>query len=293
MSIAQITADLDDGRTETLAIGYEIIGPPNGRPWVITPGGRFARDAPGVRELAEALAERGHRVLIWDRPNTGESDVCFAGTSESAMQADFMAGLLRQLQLTPANIIGGSGGARVALLAAARHPDVANALAVWWITGGPLGLMSIAMNYCAPSIRAAWSGGMEAVAELPDWEESIHKNPANRDRILGMDRVAFLGVMQRWMDAHSSCDGALMPGLSAADAAAITVPALVLRSGASDPIHTRKSSEQLAAALPEATLAEPPWPDTVCTDSKPGFRFIMWPDLAPMLDEWAKSIAPL
>jgi hypothetical protein len=32
-----------------LSIGYEVIG--DGRPWVITPGGRFRKDYPGVREL--------------------------------------------------------------------------------------------------------------------------------------------------------------------------------------------------------------------------------------------------
>ena len=45
----------------------------------LTPGGRFSKDYPGVRELAEALAAAGNQVLIWDRPNTGESDVCFTG----------------------------------------------------------------------------------------------------------------------------------------------------------------------------------------------------------------------
>ena len=64
------------------------------RPWAITPGGRFTKESPGVRELAVALAEHGNKVLIWDRPNCGESDVRFEGPSESAMQADVLAGLL-------------------------------------------------------------------------------------------------------------------------------------------------------------------------------------------------------
>lgn len=72
-----------------------------GRPWVITPGGREGRDTPGVREFAHALAGHGNRVLIRDRPNTGESDVCFEGESESAMQADVLAELLRRLGLAP------------------------------------------------------------------------------------------------------------------------------------------------------------------------------------------------
>jgi len=112
-------------RTEVdgVSIAYEIVG--DGRPWVLTPGGRFSKDYPGVRELAVALAERGNRVLIWDRPNCGESEVCFRGDSESEMQADILAGLLRALDMAPAVVIGGSGGARVSLLAANRHRDVA------------------------------------------------------------------------------------------------------------------------------------------------------------------------
>src|SRR3954449_10394942 len=111
-------------RTEVdgVSIAYEVVG--QGRPWVLTPGGRYSKDYPGVRELAVALAERGNRVLIWDRPNCGASDVCFTGSSESAMQADTLAELLRQLDLAPAVIAGGSGGSRVSLLTAARHREV-------------------------------------------------------------------------------------------------------------------------------------------------------------------------
>src|SRR5688572_17402154 len=114
-----------------LTLAYELHGD-SGRPWVITPGGRFSKDDPGVRELAEALAAHGNRVLIWDRPNCGASDVCFTGSSESTMQADTLAALLKHLDMTPAVIAGGSGGARVSLLTAALHRDAASGLAMWW-----------------------------------------------------------------------------------------------------------------------------------------------------------------
>src|SRR5215218_2697689 len=117
-----------------LTLGYELIGEP-GQPWVITPGGRYTKEDPGIRELAEALAAAGKQVLIWDRPNCGESDVSFDGPTESEVQADALAGLLRHLGLAPAVIMGGSGGARVSLLTAANHPDVAAGLAVLWISG--------------------------------------------------------------------------------------------------------------------------------------------------------------
>ena len=153
-----------------LSLAYEVVGD-SGQPWVITPGGRFTKESPGVRQLAEALAEQGNKVLIWDRPNCGASDVCFEGSSESAMQADALAGLLTHLDMTPAVIAGGSGGARVSLLTAARHPETAAGLAIWWISGGVYGLISLATHYCGGSVQAAWTHGMEAVADLPEWAE--------------------------------------------------------------------------------------------------------------------------
>ena len=71
-----------------VTVAYELIG--DGPPFVLTPGGRFSKDVPGIRELALELAGHGNQVLIWDRPNTGASDVCFRGASESEMQADML-----------------------------------------------------------------------------------------------------------------------------------------------------------------------------------------------------------
>src|SRR3954470_11782212 len=125
MATARVPAEIDGRQTVELHLEHEVIGDSGARPWAITPGGRFSKDYPGVRELAVALADLGNRALIYDRPNTGESDVCFVGSTESAMQADVLAALVSQLDLAPAVIVGGSGGARVSLLTAARHPDVA------------------------------------------------------------------------------------------------------------------------------------------------------------------------
>ena len=45
---------------------YELIGPEKGEVVVLTPGGRFSKDYPGVRDLADALVKGGKRVLLWD-----------------------------------------------------------------------------------------------------------------------------------------------------------------------------------------------------------------------------------
>ena len=66
---------------------YEILGD-SGDLIALTPGGRFSKEIDGLRPLAEALAAGGYRVLLWDRPNCGASDVQFYGQSESHMRAE-------------------------------------------------------------------------------------------------------------------------------------------------------------------------------------------------------------
>ena len=273
-------------------IGYEIIG--SGRPWGVTPGGRFSKDYGGVREFAEALAERGQKCLIWDRPNCGESSVDFTGESESVTQADALAALLRHLDFGPTIIVGGSGGARVSLLTAARHRDVTAGLGVWWISGGPFGNMSLANVYCWPSLAAAWNGSMEDVAGLPTWEEVVSRNPGNRDRFLAQDRQTFVDTMQRWGHAYCGCGDPLVPGLTDAEAGAMTAPILVFRSGASDMYHTRATSERLAANLPNTTMVEPPWGDREWIERQEGAAaggalFERWDLLVPQLLSWADA----
>jgi pimeloyl-ACP methyl ester carboxylesterase len=277
-----------------LNIGFELIGDGD-QPWVLTPGGRFTKETPGLRELAEALAAHGNRVLIWDRPNCGESDVCFDGDTESNLHADTLAALLEHLDMTPAVVAGGSAGSRVSLLAAARHPDVAAALAIWWISGGVMGLLTLGNVYCTPSIQAAWKEGMEAVAGLPDWGEVVARNPANRQRILDQDRDEFIATMERWMMAYCPQPGQHVPGLPDDVARNIERPALVFRSGASDAHHPRATSDAVADLLPNSRLVEPPWGDREWNTrqaerEETGGLFVRWPLLAPQLLEWADEV---
>ena len=280
-------------KVNDLSISYELIG--EGRPWAITPGGRFSKDYPGIRELAEALAAAGNQVLIWDRPNCGASDVCFTGASESAMQADTLAALIRALGLGPTVVAGGSGGARVAMLTAARHRDVAAGLAVWWISGGAFGLMSLGVHYCGQSLLKAWEDGLEAVVALPEWQEVLTRNPSNRQRFLDQDRLEFIATMERWMLAYFPSEEDLVPGLPNAEARSIDIPTLVFRSGESDAYHTRATSEEIVKVLPKATLTEPPWGDRewierVATTSTGGSLFARWRLLAPQLIEWSRRV---
>jgi pimeloyl-ACP methyl ester carboxylesterase len=273
-----------------LEIAYDVVG--EGPAWILTPGGRFTKEVGGLPEMAQAIADHGRTVVTWDRPNCGSSSVVFRGPSESEVQAEALAALLRHLDVGPAVIAGGSGGARVSLLAAARHPDVTAGVAMWWISGGVPGLLQLAGYYCMPSLDAAWHGGMEAVAALEQWQEVIERNPRNRERILSYDRAEFLEVMDRWALAYCPCEDSLVPGLDDADVARLDMPILVFRSGESDMSHTRATSEALAAGLPGAELVEPPWGDTEWNERRAaieetGSLFVRWPLLVPQLIEWA------
>ena len=110
---------------------YEFVGPEDGEVVVITPGGRFSKDFGGVHELADALAEGGKRVLLWDRPNCGKSDVQVYGRSESHMRAETLGLMLQQLGVEQVVAAGGSGGARDSIIFTIMWPDLVRKLAVW------------------------------------------------------------------------------------------------------------------------------------------------------------------
>lgn len=271
-----------------LSIGYEVIGD-GSRTAIITPGGRFPKETPGVRDLAEQLAQHDYKTVIWDRPNCGESDVCFDAESESILNADTLAGLVKALDLAPALVIGGSAGSRVSLLAALRHPDIVRKLAVLWITGDAIGLAGLVGVYCGSLQTPAKIGGMEAVIEVPEIAELIRRNPANRERILSLDVEEFCATMQRWGATFLPEPGSPVPGLKPADYQAIQMPVLVFRSGQSDPHHPRYTSEQVHELLPNSTLAEPPWGDREWIDrmlDPENGLFKSWGKLAPQLAQF-------
>jgi pimeloyl-ACP methyl ester carboxylesterase len=276
-----------------IGVAYDLIGDGK-KTAVITPGGRFSKDTPGVRELAQKLAQGGLRVLIWDRPNCGESDLSFQGKSESILNADTLAGLVRALKLEPALLIGGSAGSRVSLLTAIRDPGVAERLFLLWISGGALGLAVLAYHYCHDQLASAAMGGMPAVAALPAFKESLARNPGNRDRLLGQDTSTFIQTMKTWAEAFVPAADSPVPGSTAAQLRALKMPTMILRSGESDFHHPRVTSEGVHALIPGSQIAEPPWGDREWLDRLQAQAageglFARWPLLAPQILAFAHA----
>jgi pimeloyl-ACP methyl ester carboxylesterase len=276
-----------------IGVEYELLGEAGAPVIALTPGGRFAKDTPGLPEFARTLVKGGRRVLLWDRPNCGASDICFDAESESELHGRTLTKLLRALDLAPATLAAGSAGSRVSLIAASRDPEAVSGLALWWISGGVIGLASLAMFYCAESATAASQGGMEAVAAAPGWAMQIARNPKNRDIILAQDPDAFIERMQRWATFFIPSKDSPVPGMTPADFARLKMPVLLFRNGKSDLSHTRRTSEWVHELIPHSQLVEPPWPDQEWNNRSAAMRtegrglFEGWPALAPALLEFS------
>jgi pimeloyl-ACP methyl ester carboxylesterase len=274
---------------------YEILGPAGGQPVVLTPGGRFSKDVGGLRPLAEALAEGGMRVLLWDRPNCGASDVQFWGRSESHMRAEVLAELLTRLDMAPAVIAGGSGGARDSMLTVMLHPEVATKLAVWWIVGGTFSTLNLAGVYVLPNINTVRRLGLEGVVDLPDWREQLERNPGNKERFLSLDPAGFEKLMLRWLNAYVPKPGQTIPGVEDEEFEKIKVPTLIIRGGENDWDHPKRTSFEVHSLIKGSRLLEPPWPEDAWErSSRASFRgegslFDPWVQAAPLLLDFIRQ----
>lgn len=278
-----------------IGIEYELLGDAGAHAVAITPGGRFSMQSLGIRELADALVAGGKRVLLWDRPNAGASDMYFEGAHESQLQAEVLIQLIRELGLGPTAVGGGSAGSRCSLLAAAHDPDVVSHLLQWWITGGTISLFMLGASYCCESAVVARAGGMEAVASLPTWKEQLSRNPRNRDYLLSLDPEAFIKTMERWTSAFIPSTESPVPGMAPADFAKLTMPVLIFRGGVSDIWHPAELSDWVQRLIPHSELVEAPWPDNapmqrLTEAAQAGVApFSDWHQLAPKILEFTRS----
>ena len=93
-------------------IAYELRG--SGLNIALIAGGLYPMEV--LRELAKNLARR-YRVLIYDRRNTGQSDIVLnSDQHEFEHFADDLYALLRKLDLLPCYLGGGSAGSIISFL---------------------------------------------------------------------------------------------------------------------------------------------------------------------------------
>lgn len=239
---------------------YEILGA-SGVLIVLTPGGRYGKDIPGLRPLAEALVAGGYRVLLWDRPNCGASDVQFFGQTESHMRAETLAGLLNALDTGPVILAGGSGGARDSMLTTMLYPELVTDLVLWNIVGGVYGTFNLGAYYVLPSLQTVRGLGVEGLLRMRQWRERIAANPDNEQRLLALDSAEFVKLSLRWLNAYVPKPGQTIPGVDDEMFERIRVPTLIIRGGAKDLDHPERTSLEVRCLIEGSTLIDPPWPE--------------------------------
>ena len=239
-----------------LDIRFEIHG--EGIPIVYMTGGFYPLEQ--GRLMAERLTALGYKVLLWDRPNTGESGLLFKGDSLLEIWADKLRELLQYTGLAPAFISGGSAGGLASLYFAYLYPAEVKGLI---FSSPPTDDQEIweAMMQGTFLARAAAAdkGGMAAafgptdeMLDLFNWPDQFERVAQKKQQLLSMNPQAFAETMRAW--ARSFMDGGFpcFAGLSDEQLATIKIPTIVF-SGAGG-FHPQHTAEALHMRLPQSTL---------------------------------------
>ncbi|MFE9220158.1 alpha/beta fold hydrolase [Streptomyces lavendulae] len=215
----------------------------------------------------EALQAAGYRVVRADLRGFGETP---AETGDYDPVADVWE-LLDSLGIERAALVGASYGGKLALAAAARHPERVTALA----------LLASGLPGRAPSAELrAWGAREDALLEADDLEGAVALNvetwlgpdatPGTRAAVADMQRHAFR--IQLAAEAAAETAEPSVPAANEAEAAAeqipptaptfdlsgIAAPALAI-SGAHDFADFREIAVALADLLPNARHLDLDW----------------------------------
>jgi pimeloyl-ACP methyl ester carboxylesterase len=235
---------------------FEIHG--EGIPIVYTPGGFWPLER--GRVVADRLKALGYKVLLWDRPNTGESGLAFQGDNLLKIWANKLHDLLHYTGHSPAFVAGGSGGYLASLFFGHLYPTEVKGLVlvspqtddreIWgYITQG---------TFLGPA-EMAEKQGMTAVVEVTEnmwdffnWPDQFERLPQKRQQLLSMNPAVFAETMRAWAHSLTSGGRPYFAGLTDEQLAAINIPAIVF-SGM-DELHPSHTAIALHGKLPKAEL---------------------------------------
>jgi pimeloyl-ACP methyl ester carboxylesterase len=229
---------------------HEVYG--ESGPWLaLNSGGRhrYLEQAP----LAKLISQRGFRVLVHDRRNTGASEMEISGTdTEEDIWADDLHALMRHYGAERAFYGGSSAGARLAMTVKRRHPEAVQGLLLMRVTGGYFAWERLRDIYYGQFITAARRGGMAAVCETEAYRERLALNPANRAKLMKMDPARYVETMSRWLKAFA--EGPVDPvlGVGEEELNAYDLPVLVVPGN--DKTHSSVNGKAAAGLIPGAKL---------------------------------------
>lgn len=229
-------------------IAYDDSGPVDAPAVVfITGAGPDRAGDPTTRATAELLANQGIRSLFADRLGRGESVPNGPITLDAQLAA---IAELAAISRAPVVLVGHSSGCALAMLAAARVPNVAG-MFLW---EAPLGLFPEGAAAWWASVRESIDAGdlETAVARYmagmpPEWLDALKQTPEYPRIVLGWvpDGEALAAVEQRGYAAVANATSAPLVALTATE----TFPGMVA------------TAEALAAAAATGTSEGMPGSD--------------------------------
>ena len=250
---------------------YQLaIGPKT--PLIFLGGGMTGRIEACEQFGAESESWAQHTCLIFDRRNTGASDVSYDGAGagmggssnvpENYMQRDDVIELILHLQLAPCIFIGFSSGARLFALVAFARPDLVKAIALLILTGGPLASATLGEQYYLQYAKRAREGGMSAVLDTPFYSERAALNARSRQALLAMhpdEFVAAMGASAALYTRTQQEPAIALPAEALRALGAVSrTPAFACNffgEGQSDGMHTAKVTRAVAECIPSCAPA--------------------------------------
>lgn len=235
---------------------FEIHG--EGIPIVYTPGGFWPLER--GRAVAERLKALGYKVLLWDRPNTGESGLWFQENNLLAIWADKLRELLHYTGHSPAFVAGGSGGYLASLYFAHIYPAEVKGLILISPQTDNQEIWGYIMKGTFEELaEVAQQKGMAAAIEATgdmwdffDWPDQFARLPQKKQQLLSMNPLEFAETMRAWARSLTAGGRPHFAGLTDEQLAAIDIPAIVF-SGM-DEIHPAHTAQALHAKLPKSEL---------------------------------------
>jgi pimeloyl-ACP methyl ester carboxylesterase len=258
------------GRGITLC--YEPFGEPS-NPTALLVMGLGTQMIAWHEDFCRELAERGFHVVRFDNRDIGRSTHLSgrpptiaqllrrsraAAVYTLADMAEDAAGLLRELQLAPAHVIGASMGGMIAQTLAARHPEQVRSLVSIMsntghrFSGQPSPRVYTALLRRAPREREAFVRHMEGVFA------AIGSRGALRD----LDDVRVLAAGSYDRDHDPNGPGRQLAAIIASgdrtrELRGISAPTLVIH-GTADPLVAPSGGRATARAIPGAKLMKVP-----------------------------------
>jgi pimeloyl-ACP methyl ester carboxylesterase len=256
----------DVGRGITLS--YETFGEPSD-PTALLIMGLGTQMVAWQADFCEQLAGRGLHVVRFDNRDIGHSThlqgapptiAQLLRRSRSAARytltdmADDAAGLLRELDLAPAHVIGASMGGMIAQTLAARHPQsVRSLVSIMSNTGSRISGQPALRTY-AIFLRRAPAGRDAYIAHIERLFAAIGSSGLPRD----LDDVREVAAVSYDRDHDPDGPGRQLAAIIAsgnrtAELRGIRAPTLVVH-GKADPLVSHSGGRATAKAIPGARL---------------------------------------